>query len=232
MAVNGVGGTNYTAPAGKTSAKNAAAATTAAKETVDQASKKYGDTYEKTVDKEQNPAKKTYSRDTVTIAQMKAADDAYLANLRNLVSELLNQGGKSQMAGGANQWQGGMGGINPSKVDSYWDVLIDNGNGTFSFNPELSTEAQGKLIAKAQEDIGENGYYGVKQTSQRILDFAKAITGGDPSKIDEMRKMAQKAFDDVAKIMGGWNNLPDVSKQTYEAVMKGFDEWAASSTAK
>ncbi|MCL2030919.1 MAG: hypothetical protein FWG93_05180, partial [Oscillospiraceae bacterium] len=215
MAVNGVTNTGYTAPAGHASAKKAAAASTAAKNTVDQTAAKYSDTYEVSKTGEQDSAKKTYSRDTVTLARMKATDDAYLSNLRNLVNQLLVQGGQGQLAGGAGSWQGG---IDPANINSYWDLLIDNGDGTFSFHPDLSPEAQNALIAKAQEDIGENGYYGVAQTSQRILDFAKAITGGDPSKIDDMRKMAQKAFDDVAKIMGGWDNLPEVSKQTYEAV--------------
>ena len=76
-----------------------------------------------------------------------------------------------------------------------------------------------------KEDISEDGYYGVKKTSQRILDFAKAITGGDPSKIEKMREMAQQAFDSVRELMGG--ELPEISQQTYDAVMKGFDEWAA-----
>ena len=30
-------------------------------------------------------------------------------------------------------------------------------------------------IAQAKEDVSEDGYYGVKQTSQRILDFATAL---------------------------------------------------------
>lgn len=226
MAVNGVNNTGAAAPVGQGIANKAAAATSAAKNTVDTISKKYADTYDPSKVKEQDPTKQTYSRDTVTLAQMKAADDAYLSGLRDLVNKLLVQAGKGQMADGAASWQGG---IDPMSVDSYWDLLVDNGDGTFSFHPDLSPEAQDAIIAKAQEDIGENGYYGVKQTSQRILDFAKAITGGDPSKIGKMRDMAQKAFDDVAKLVGGWDNLPDVSKQTYEAVMKGFDEWAAAS---
>ena len=37
---------------------------------------------------------------------------------------------------------------------------------------------------KAQEEISEDGYWGVKQTSDRILDFAKALSGNDSSKAD------------------------------------------------
>lgn len=239
MAVNNVNGTDFTAPVGtassaaKAKSANAAAETKKAKTDAQYYAKKYSytDTYEKSTDKATDSTKSVYKRDTAKVAQLRAEDDAYISNLQNLVNELLNQVGKNGQAGGANSWQTSPGGIDPTKVESYWDLLVDNGNGTFSFKPDITPEMQDKLIAKAQEDIGENGYYGVKQTSTRILDYAKAITGGDPSKIGEMRKMAQKAFDDVAKIMGGWDNLPEVSKKTYEAVMKGFDEWEASSKA-
>jgi len=40
-----------------------------------------------------------------------------------------------------------------------------------------------------------------------------------------MRAAVQKGFDEVAKMFGGFNNLPDVTKQTYEAIMKAFESW-------
>lgn len=182
------------------------------------------DSYEKSSSKAVDTG--VYKRDTATIAQLNKSQQAYIDNLRNMVGQLMNQVNKGSMAGGGNKFHGG---LNINKVDSYWDLLVDNGDGTFSFDPRLSPEAQDALRAKAQEDISEDGYWGVKQTSQRILDYAKAITGGDPSKIGEMRKMAQAAFDDVARIMGG--KLPQLSQDTYDAVMKGFDEWEASANA-
>lgn len=41
---------------------------------------------------------------------------------------------------------------------------------------------------QAQEDISEDGYWGVAKTSDRMLDFAKALTGGDADKMKEMVK--------------------------------------------
>ena len=76
-------------------------------------------------------------------------------------------------------------------------------------------------------DIAEDGYWGVSQTSQRILDFATALTGGDPDKIEEMRAAFQKGFKQAEKTWGG--QLPDISQRTYDAVMKGFDDMAAAS---
>ena len=67
-------------------------------------------------------------------------------------------------------------------------------------------------------------WWGVNQTSERILSFAKALTGGDPDKIEEMREAFEKGFKEATKSWG--KELPEISQKTYDAVMKGFDEWA------
>ncbi|MDR2546943.1 MAG: hypothetical protein LBC96_05435 [Lachnospiraceae bacterium] len=74
---------------------------------------------------------------------------------------------------------------------------------------------------KAMRDIADDGFWGVNQTSQRILDFAVALTGGDPKKIDEMRAAFEKGFKMAEKTWGG--KLPDISQRTREAVLAGFD---------
>jgi len=83
--------------------------------------------------------------------------------------------------------------------------------------------------AQAQELISEDGFFGVKQTTARIMDFAKALVGEGASEkqIDSMRAAVQKGFDEVAKLFGGFDKLPDVTKQTYESIMKAFDDWKA-----
>ncbi len=85
-------------------------------------------------------------------------------------------------------------------------------------------------IDKAKELTSEDGYYGVKQTSARIVDFAKAISGGDTSKAEMLREAAQKGFEQAAELWGGMENAPQITKDTYDAVMKGFDEWVGSGT--
>ena len=81
--------------------------------------------------------------------------------------------------------------------------------------------------AKAQEMVSEDGFFGVKQTTARIMDFAKALVGEGASEkqIDSMRAAVQKGFDEVAKMFGGFDKLPDVTKKTYEAIMRAFDDW-------
>ena len=88
--------------------------------------------------------------------------------------------------------------------------------------------------AQAQEMISEDGFFGVKQTAARIMDFAKALVGEGASEeqIENMRDAVQKGFDQVAKMFGGFDKLPDVTKQTYEAIMKAFDEWLAGGSAE
>ena len=63
----------------------------------------------------------------------------------------------------------------------------------------------------------------MKQTSERILDFAKALTGGDSKKAEEMRAAIKKGFEAAAKLWG--DELPEISQKTYDAVMKGIDDW-------
>lgn len=86
----------------------------------------------------------------------------------------------------------------------------------------LGQEYSAEDIAQAKEDVSEDGYWGVKQTSQRILDFATALTGGDPDKIEEMRSAFEKGYKLAEKAFGG--ELPDICKQTYDAVFEGFDK--------
>jgi len=87
--------------------------------------------------------------------------------------------------------------------------------------------------AQAQQMISEDGFFGVKQTTARILSFAKALVGEDASEetIEKMRAATQKGFDEVARLFGGFDKLPDVTKDTYASVMKAFDDWKAAASA-
>lgn len=145
-----------------------------------------------------NSAKKTYQVDTATIEKLKADADARTAQLRSIVEQLISK--QAETAGKSGLWE--------------------------LFTPENieKSDISPETIAKAKEDVAEDGYWGVKQTSERILDFAKALTGGDPSKIDEMKKAIEKGFAAAEKMWG--KELPEISKQTHEAVMKGLEEWS------
>ncbi|EGO62848.1 hypothetical protein [Acetonema longum] len=78
---------------------------------------------------------------------------------------------------------------------------------------------------QAQQEISEDGFWGVKQTSERILSMAKSLSGGDPDKIALLRKAIEDGFQAAENAWGG--ELPAISRQTREAVMQGLDDWAA-----
>ena len=156
--------------------------------------------YEKTEEKVDS-SKKTYTKDPDLIQKLKADADARVAQLKSLVEKLITK--QSSTFSIANMTEG-----------EFWNTIRKG-----KFEVDEATRKQ------AQEDISEDGYWGVKQTSERMLSFAKALTGGDPSKAEEMRAAIQKGFKEAEKLWGG--ELPEISSKTYDAVMKGIDEWIA-----
>ena len=81
---------------------------------------------------------------------------------------------------------------------------------------------------EAEQLIADDGYFGVEQTSDRIVEFAKGIAGGDPAKIDEIKAGIDQGFNEAKKAMGDW--LPDISYSTYDKVMEKLDDWVNNAT--
>ncbi len=76
---------------------------------------------------------------------------------------------------------------------------------------------------RAAAAIAEGGEYSVDAVATRILDMAKALSGGDMSKLSELRSAVEKGFKAAGMEMGG--KLPSICNDTYNEVMKRFDEW-------
>ena len=98
------------------------------------------------------------------------------------------------------------------------------------FSPENLKNVSEADIKQAQEDIFEDGYWGVKQTSQRLFDFASALAGDDVEKMKEMQKAMEKGFKLATKAWG--QDLPGISKDTLDAANKLFDDYYASKNAE
>ena len=81
-------------------------------------------------------------------------------------------------------------------------------------------------IAQAKEDVSEDGYWGVKQTSQRLFDFACALAGDDVDKMKQMQDAIKKGFDNATKAWG--KDLPDICKDTLDATDKLFEDYFAA----
>lgn len=175
----------------------AAESTSVEKTSSAQKKEETGVVYEPSTEQKTSSVKKTYKPDTNMINKLKADADARTSQLRSLVEQLM--GKQANTYGTANNmWQ-----------------FLKSGN----YTVDAATQAQ------AQADIAEDGYWGVNQTSDRIISFATALTGGDPDKIEEMRAAFQKGYEKAEKTWGG--SLPDISRKTYDAVMQKFDDLAA-----
>lgn len=96
-----------------------------------------------------------------------------------------------------------------------------NANGLKSLFENITVDAE--TIAQAKKDIAEDGYWGVKQTSDRILDFAKALSGNDPDKAEELLDAFKKGFEQATKSWG--DKLPPICQDTYDAVVEKFESW-------
>lgn len=146
----------------------------------------------------ENPttAAKTYTQNTELVNKLKADAESHTKQLQNIVQQLMTKQGQTY-----------------NNANDMWRFLASG-----KFEVDEATKLQ------AQKDIAEDGYWGINQTSDRIIDFAKALTGGDPSKIEEMRDAFKKGYKQAEKTWGG--ELPEISKQTYDAVMEKFDKMA------
>lgn len=135
------------------------------------------------------------------VKQLKADQESRQNSLTNLVSQMLGK-------------QAGVYGI-ANGDDSIWKIFA-NGN----FTVDEAAKAQ------AQEDISEDGYWGVKQTSQRLFNFASALAGDDEDKMRQMQSAMEKGFKQATSAWG--RDLPDISNQTLDAANKLFEEYYKS----
>lgn len=134
------------------------------------------------------------------IAQLKADTEARTAQLRSLVEKMISKQGQAL-----------------GTADDMWSFLA---KGNFTADPET--------IAQAKKDVAEDGYWGAEQTSERILSFAKALSGDDPGKAEELLNAFKKGFSQATKAWG--KELPSLCKDTYNLVEKKFNEWMDSAS--
>lgn len=78
---------------------------------------------------------------------------------------------------------------------------------------------------KVAEAIAEGGEYSVDAVATRIMDMAKSLSGGDKSKISLLRDAVKKGFEASGMEFNDGKGLPDICNQTYDEIMKRFDEW-------
>ncbi len=148
------------------------------------------------------PSKETESTDTskVTdyqnvIKQMKGELSNKNQQLQNLVDQLLSKQAK--------------------KYTTLKDLFTDIKDGKVDVDPAT--------IAQAQKDVADDGYWGVDKTSDRLVDMAKALGGGDSSKADTLIAAIKKGFDQAADAWGG--ELPEICQKTIDAAVQKLNDW-------
>jgi len=92
---------------------------------------------------------------------------------------------------------------------------------------ETSIDLNNMTQAEAQDLVAEDGYWGVEKTSDRIVEMATSMGGNDPEKLAEIKSGIEKGFQQASDAFGG--SLPDISMQTYDAVMEKLDAWSQGS---
>ena len=182
--------------AGYTPAQTASAQSSQTSQESRKAESKEAAVYEKSKDTSSSGSvKKTYKKDTATIEQMKADAEQRSQQLRSLVEKMMTKQGQT--------------------FNNAADMYRLLREGKLTVDPETA--------AQAQKDIADDGYWGVEQTSDRLVSFAKALSGGDPSKAEELMAAVKKGFKQATKTWG--DELPDLCKRTLDATMEKMEKW-------
>lgn len=145
---------------------------------------------------------KMSAKDRAELAsQLKADQESRQSQLVNIVQQMMGKQATSYSIATAS--------------DDMWKFLAKG-----DFTVDAATKAQ------AQADIAEDGYWSVKQTSQRLFDFASALAGDDVEKMKEMQAAMEKGFKLATKAWG--KELPSISNDTLSAANQLFDDYYKS----
>ncbi len=79
-------------------------------------------------------------------------------------------------------------------------------------------------IEQAKKDVADGGYWSAEKTSERLVEFAKAISGGDVKQKDALVAAIKEGFKQAEDLWGG--KLPQISQDTYRLTMEKLDNWA------
>ncbi|MBE5961032.1 MAG: hypothetical protein E7256_06535 [Lachnospiraceae bacterium] len=137
----------------------------------------------------------TKKADRQTIERMKKEVEEKTAALRNLVENMMAKQGTAVL----------------SERQMYAELRA----GTLEVSEEI--------VEQAKADISEDGYWGVEQTSERMVSFAKALSGNDPKKADTMIAAVKKGFEQARKSWG--DELPGLCKETLDLTVSKLESW-------
>lgn len=147
---------------------------------------------------EKSTSSSSHKMDTATIAKLKQDAEQRTQQLRSIVEKMMTKQG----------------------------IAFTNASDMYAFLRSGNYEVDAATKSQAQADIAEDGYWGVEQTSERLVSFAKALSGGDTSKADELIAAVQKGFDKATEAWG--DKLPDLCQKTLDATIEKLNKWKES----
>lgn len=109
---------------------------------------------------------------------------------------------------------------------------LDEGVGILNFDgtqidaalfgmPEVATNPE-----DAAKAVADGGAWSVDAVSTRIFDLATAIAGNDPEKLSAMRSAVEEGFKQAGLTWTnatGLQDMPEITKNTYNEIMSRFD---------
>lgn len=152
--------------------------------------------FEKSKEPKRSSTNQIYNRDAI-VSRLKADQQNHIASMQSLVEKLLN------------------------KQKGTFDLA--NGNNLADTFRKVAGAASPDDIAAAKASIAEDGYWGVEQTSDRLVSMAIALSGGDTEKADELKNAITKGFKQATAAWG--EKLPQICQDTYDTTMKKMDDW-------
>lgn len=167
-----------------------------AAETTEKQVKDDGVVYEKSKETKKDSANQIYNKDNV-IAKLKADQQSRLDSMNSLVQKLL--------------------GKQAEKFD------LANGSNLAATFRQVAGKVDQQTIDDAKASIAEDGYWGVNQTSDRLVSMAIALAGGDTDKADTMMAAIEKGYKQATKAWG--EDLPQICQDTMEATRQKMDDW-------
>lgn len=86
------------------------------------------------------------------------------------------------------------------------DVLGDQQTGLKAKLEEIlkdrGDEISPEMIEQAKDDVAEDGFYGIEETAKRLVDFAKALSGGNPEKVGLLKDALLSGFEKAEEMWG------------------------------
>lgn len=131
--------------------------------------------------------------DQISIESLKAESEKAYANLRRIVEDMLRRQG-----------------IEVEKLDSFTEEEFKN----------IKVDEQAREEAKQM--IEGDGPLSPEKVSDRIVDFAKAISGGNKEKLSLLREAIEAGFDAAEEHFG---ELPEISTKTHDLITEKLDAW-------